>query len=82
MGQEIITYLIVAIAVGIAIWKTVITLTVKKGKSTATDFTKEDFKMVHDCNDCVADCSLRNAAPRVKNESAEECATNVKLKDS
>jgi hypothetical protein len=82
MGQEIITYLIVAIAVGLAIWKIVTTLTVKKVKNKETDFSKEDFKMVHDCNDCVADCSLRNATHTLKVEDAGNCETNLKLKDS
>jgi hypothetical protein len=81
MAQEILTYLIIAIAAGAAIWRFYKTLSVKK-KSKITDFKKEKFTLQHDCSDCAADCSLRNATPRVKLENEEICETNVKPIDS
>jgi hypothetical protein len=81
MLQEILTYLIIAFAAGTAIWKLYITLSVKK-RSKKTDFTKEKFTLQHDCSDCAADCSIRNAAPRIIQENAKICETNIKPKDS
>ncbi len=81
MLQEILTYLIILIAVGTALWRIYKTLSVKK-KKKVTDFKKETFTLQHDCSDCAANCSIRDAVPKVKQENAEVCETNVKLKDS
>jgi hypothetical protein len=81
MIQEILTYLIIAIAAGTAIWRFYQTLSVKK-KTKVTDFKKEKFSMQHNCSDCGANCTIRNATPRVKQENEEICETNVKPIDS
>jgi anaerobic selenocysteine-containing dehydrogenase len=81
MMQEILTYLIIAIAAGTAIWRFYKTLSVKK-KKKVTDLKKEKFTMQHNCSDCAAGCTIRNASPTVKQENEEICETNVKPIDS
>lgn len=81
MAQEIITYLIIAAAILIAVQKIYRTLSGKKRKSRI-NFSKEKFTMVHNCSDCAADCTLRDAIPQVKQENADICETNIKPIDS
>lgn len=82
MVQEIITYIIVALAVGFAGWKIYIKLAGKRRKKKF-DFKKETFSMEHNCSDCAAECILRDS-PALKKRNAGLCETTVtkKPKDS
>ncbi|WP_372948235.1 hypothetical protein [Mariniphaga sp.] len=82
MIQEIITYVIVALAIGMAVYKSYKKLKRKKllkqsdgkiGSSTSQSA----------CSNCIADCILRNASTEIKNENAQLCEKSIeKLKCS
>ncbi len=78
MLQEIITYIIVAVAVGLALWKMYKKLSGKRKKTK--QYRKAPSSAPHNCSDCIADCSLRNAVPAVRQENEELCETTVKKK--
>jgi hypothetical protein len=75
MLQEIITYIVIAVAVSIAVWKMYKTLSVKKKKPK--QHKKTTLSAPHNCSDCIADCSLRDAVPIVRQENEEICETTV-----
>lgn len=75
MLQEIITYLIIAIAVSLAVWKMYKKLSGKKKKPK--QHKKTTLSAPHNCSDCIADCSLRDAVPAVRQEKEEICETTV-----
>lgn len=60
MVQEIITFLIVGVAVALAISKTFKKLMKPKKKVKKADFQKDMVMMQHNCSDCSAECMLRN----------------------
>jgi len=59
MVQEILTYLIVIVAVLTAVIKTFKKLKGKKHK-IKTDFRQASMGTQHNCSDCSAECMLRN----------------------
>lgn len=80
MLQEIITYIIIAVAVVLAVQKMYRKLSVKKKKTPSRAVPKKHTSSVlHNCSDCIAACSLRDAVPAVRKEKKEVCETNVKL---
>jgi hypothetical protein len=82
MIQELLAYIIVAIAIGLALWKTYKKLAGKK-RRRKPDFKKQTFSMEHNCQECIAECILRDS-PAMKKKNAELCDTTVakKAKDS
>ena len=82
MVQEVLTYIIVAIALGMAALKMYKKLAGKKRRKKL-DFKKQTFTMEHNCQDCIAECILRDS-PALKRKNAELCDTTVakKAKDS
>lgn len=74
MFQQIITYLIVAIAVTVALTK--IVKRFRKKKTAKVNFQKERFSMEHNCTACSADCTLRNQPQSIIEENKEVCSTN------
>lgn len=71
MLQEIVTYLIVGIAVTVATLKIVARF--KKKKPQKINYQKEKFTMAHDCGSCSADCMLRDATKSVKADNVDLC---------
>lgn len=72
MAQEIITYVIIVFAVGMAIYKSYKKLKRKKllkskPKNTESSASKSA------CAECVAECILRDAPKKFKNENAQLC---------
>lgn len=61
MIQEIITYIIISFAIGVAVWKTV----KKFKKNKKTGLKEEQITMHHNCSNCPADCILRDASASV-----------------
>jgi large-conductance mechanosensitive channel len=81
MLQEIITYIIVAFAVAFAIWKIYKKLAGKKKKKVI--YKDATYTPQHNCSDCAASCTLRDAVPEIRVENKELCETTVvKTKDS
>lgn len=72
MIQEIITYLIITVAVGIAFYKSYKRLSHYRWKKS-----EKSNKSKTGCSDCVADCILRNAAPEVKSENTQLCERTI-----
>lgn len=64
MIQEIITYLVIASAFSIAIWKMVKKFRKKKRKKE-TDYKNGQISFQHNCSDCAAECALRDASSSV-----------------
>lgn len=60
MIQEFITYIIVAIALVITIRKTIKKFSKKKKIPANKKWNKETAKMQHKCDDCLAECILRD----------------------
>lgn len=82
MLQEVLTYVIVALAIGIALWKMYKKLAGKKSRKKP-DFKNQTFTMEHNCQECIAECILRDS-PALKRKNTELCDTTVvkKAKDS
>jgi hypothetical protein len=59
MFQEIVTYLVIALAVSVAVTKTAKSFSRKKPK-TATNFKNETCTPEHNCSTCSDECALRN----------------------
>ena len=76
MTQEIITYIIVLVAIVLALWKMYIKLSGKKKKKKEIKNKNTDTS-IHNCSDCIAECSLRDAAPILIKENEELCETTV-----
>lgn len=78
MAQEIITYIIITAAVFLALWKMYIKLWGKKLKvKSKTNFQNVTHAPKHNCSDCIAECSLRDAMPVLRKENEELCETTV-----
>jgi large-conductance mechanosensitive channel len=75
MVQEIITYIIIAVAIAVAIRKLYKTLAMERKK-------KENPVTDHNCSDCIADCKIRDASISVKQEKPELCEKTIKTTDS
>ena len=82
MIQQVLTYLIIACAAGLALWKIYNKLSGKKRRKKI-DLKKQTFPMKHNCKECIADCILRDS-PAMKRGNSELCETKVvkKAKDS
>ena len=79
MLQELITFLIVGLAVVIALRKMYKRFSKKKVKSA--DFKKAKLAESHNCSDCSASgCALRDAPRKIIDKSAELCDTNYTAK--
>lgn len=78
MLQEIITYLIVAAAVGFSAYK--VFKRFYKKKAPKVNFKTEKFTMEHNCSDCSAECVLRDLPKAVIKTKSEECDTNYHSK--
>jgi hypothetical protein len=77
MVQEIITYLIVASAIGLAVYKIYNKLKRKKPVQSAN--IKIESPATHSaCSDCLAECVLRNTPEAFKNENTLLCERNIK----
>lgn len=75
MVQELITFLIVAVAVAIAARKIYKRFSKKKPKPA--DFKNVALADSHNCSDCAsADCALRDLPRNIIDKSAEVCDTN------
>lgn len=79
MIQELITYLIIAAAVYLALWKMYIKLWGKKKLrvKSKTDYQKVSYAPKHNCSDCIAECALRDALPNLREDNEELCETTV-----
>ena len=82
MLQEIITYLIIAIAVIWAVVKMYRRIFKKPGKPSKINFKKDKISMVHNCTDCAAaDCELRDLPQKVIEKNKDKCnESSVPLK--
>lgn len=78
MLQEIITFVIVAIAVGFALLKTYKRFSKKKPKKV--DFQNVSVADSHNCSDCAAECVLRDQAKHIIEKSSEVCDSNYSKK--
>lgn len=79
MLQEIITYLIIGIAVTLATFK--ISKRFSKKKLNKVDFKKDKISMAHNCSDCSAGgCTLRDLPKTAIASKADECSTNYASK--
>jgi hypothetical protein len=72
MVQKIITYVIISVAVGLAVFKSYKMLKRKK-LLKLTDMKNDSYKTQTACPDCVAECILRDAPLKFKNENARLC---------
>lgn len=76
MIQEIITYVIVALAIGLAVYKIYKKLKRKKLlKSTEGKFESSAPQTA--CSDCIAECLLRDAPKKFKNENTRLCERSL-----
>jgi hypothetical protein len=75
MIQEIITYIIIAAAVTLAILKTVNRFSKKKPKKL--DYKKAKLSTDHNCGQCAAECMLRDAPRHIIETSQAECTTQA-----
>lgn len=78
MLQEIITYLIVALAVTVAAIKIIKRFSKKKQKKI--NFKKDKISMGHNCSECSAECGLRDLPKKVIADKSKECSTNYNKK--
>lgn len=76
MVQEIITYVIVFFAVGLAVYKSYNRLKKKKSAKSAGTPVKSPVKN-RACSGCIAECMLRDLPLKQKNEHARLCAKNI-----
>lgn len=78
MVQEIITYLIVAVAVVWAALKIYRRIFKPAKKAKRIDFKKDKITMEHNCTECAAaDCALRDLPRKIIEKNIEECHDNV-----
>ena len=70
MIQEIITYLIIGIAVSIAFYK--IGMKFRKAKKTSAKQTGTT-NLEHNCADCVAECMLRDSMKPIDGNDLNLC---------
>ena len=75
MAQEIITYIIITVAVCITILKMYRTLAGRKKRKK--NFSKVTYSPQHNCSDCIAECTLRDALPVLRKDNEELCETTV-----
>ena len=80
MIQELITFVIVAIAVIIAVLK--VYKRFRKKKAKAMDFQKVSMAESHNCTECAAECVLRDLPKHIIDKSAEVCDTNYTEKEN
>jgi len=73
MIQEIITYLIIGLAVTLAGIKIYKKFWRKKIKKQNIDFKKDTISMQHNCSDCSAECMLRDAASPIIQKNKDLC---------
>lgn len=73
MIQEIITYIIVAAAVVFAFLKVFKKPGKKRNPSVSKNLQKEKFTMQHNCDDCSAECMLRNASKPMLEKNKDLC---------
>ena len=71
--QEIITFMIVGAAITLAVLKSINKIKGKRISSAKTDFSKENLKLAHNCDDCSAECMLRNATKPMMEKNKELC---------
>lgn len=76
MVQEILTYIIIAVAVAIAVWRIYKKLSRSKKKIKPDKNLK--YAPQHNCSDCIASCSIRDAVPEIRSKNEELCDTTVK----
>lgn len=80
--QELITYIIVATAVAMAISKIFKKLVKKKKPAKKIDFQKTTLTMQqHNCSDCSAECMLRNAVKPFSEESNKDLCRKIEIKE-
>ena len=71
MIQEIITFIIITIAVVIAVRKTVKKFRKRKRSSANANHENESITRLHNCSDCAAECMLRDSiSPGQRTEEA------------
>ncbi|SHE48572.1 hypothetical protein SAMN05444274_101487 [Mariniphaga anaerophila] len=75
MVQEVITYIIVAFAVGLAFYKGYLRLKRKRLIKSAKGESRTSTGQA-DCSDCAADCSLRDASSQTKEGDSRPCKKN------
>lgn len=80
MAQEIITYIIVCVAVAMAISKTFKKLIKPKKKVKKIDFQNETISMQHNCSDCSAECMLRNSVKPITETTNKELCKKIEIK--
>lgn len=80
MVQEIITYIIVGIAVALAISKIFGKLIKPKRKVKKVDFQKNTISMQHNCSDCSAECMLRNTVKPITDSNSKELCKKIEIK--
>lgn len=75
MLQEIITYTIIGAAITLAILK--MTKRFSKKKPAKVEYKKVQISSEHNCNECAAECMLRDAPKRIIEASDTKCNTEV-----
>lgn len=76
MIQEIVTYIIVGVAVFYALLKIFQKTGIRKKTVKSVNkvnYKKENFTVQHNCSDCSAECMLRNASKPVIEKNKELC---------
>lgn len=73
MVQEIITYIIVALAVLFVVSKTMKRLKGKKQSAQGTSAKNVGSNNHHDCSDCSAECMLRDATQITFDKNKDLC---------
>lgn len=76
MIQEIITFIIVVFAVGLAVYKSYKKLKRKKSVKLTGEKTESSITETA-CSGCVAECLLRDIPAKHKKENARLCERNV-----
>ena len=77
--QEILTYLIITVAVAISIRKTVKKFKKKNKKAITLNIKNETLPDEHNCSECSAECILRDTIqPEQKREGILCKKTNIK----
>ena len=76
MTQEIITYIIIAFAIGLAVYKIYKRLKVKKLLNSTKGKFESSVPQTA-CSDCLAECILRDAPANFKNENAQLCERTI-----
>ncbi len=73
MVQEIITYMIIGSAATLAVLKAVNKFSPRTSKKSADSESGESSAHQHRCNDCPAECVLRDATSEVIQSNQELC---------